>query len=108
MWTHYAALSADLYGSLHVSTVSTNNLHPKPSATFAALDVLRGFVDPCPRRPHLSKRYHTASALGIPPWCRTLGDEAAKALAILRQDPVKDVEERGQSKRPKDAAERSG
>ena len=48
------------------------------------------------------------SALGIPPWCRTLGDEAAKAIAILRQDPVKDVDERGQSKRAKDAAERSG
>ncbi len=48
------------------------------------------------------------SALGIPPWCRTLGDEPAKTLAILSQDPFKDVDERGQSERAKDAAEWSG
>ncbi len=48
------------------------------------------------------------SALGIPPWRRTLGDAPAKALTILRQDPVKHVDEGGQSERAKDAAEWSG
>ncbi len=48
------------------------------------------------------------SALGIPPWCRTLGDEPANVLARLSQDPVKHVYDRGQSERAKDAAEWSG
>ncbi len=48
------------------------------------------------------------SALGIPPWRRTLGDEPARALTILSQDPVKHVDERGQSERAQDAAEWSG
>ncbi len=48
------------------------------------------------------------SALGIPPWCRTLGDEPAKALAILSQDPVKHVDERRQSERAQDPAQWSG
>ena len=48
------------------------------------------------------------SGLGIPPWCRTVGDEPAKALAILSQEPVKHVDERGQSERPKGTAEWPG
>jgi hypothetical protein len=47
-------------------------------------------------------------ALGIPPWRRTLGDEPAKALAILGHQPVECVDDWRQSKRPQDAAERSG
>ncbi len=49
-----------------------------------------------------------SSALGIPLWCRTLGDEPAEALAILSQDSVKHVDERRQSERAQDAAEWSG
>ncbi len=48
------------------------------------------------------------SALGIPPWRRTLGDEPAKALTILSQDSVKHVDERRQPEPAQDAAEWSG
>jgi hypothetical protein len=47
-------------------------------------------------------------ASGIPPWRRTFGDEPAKALATPSKEFVPHVDERRQSQRAKDAAERSG
>ncbi|MGH9461031.1 MAG: hypothetical protein ACRD1X_07420, partial [Vicinamibacteria bacterium] len=44
---------------------------------------------------------------GIPPWRRTFGDESAKALATPSKEFVPHVDERRQSQRAKDAAERS-
>jgi hypothetical protein len=47
-------------------------------------------------------------ALRIPPWCRTVWDEPAKALPIPSHDLVKHVDEPRESERAKSAAERSG
>jgi hypothetical protein len=60
------------------------------------------------RRSSAAAARRVLAASGIPPWRRTLRDKPAKALAILGHQPVECVDDWRQSKRPQDAAERSG